>query len=67
MEYLECNSQITVNGLKHAGIHQALGLLDNDDDVLHYSFDEESSEEDENTSLHVSDVYSDAESDGEFS
>jgi len=70
MEHLESNPQITVNGFKHAGIHRALGLLDaDDDDIPHYSFDEESYNEDgssdeedscdENTPLRVSDVYSD--------
>ena len=77
MEHLESNPQITVNGFKHAGIHRALSLLDaDDDDIPHYSFDEESYDEDdssdedscdESTLLCVSDVYSDTESDGEFS
>jgi len=72
MEHLESNPQITVNGFKHAGIHQSLGLLED------YSFDKKSydefdscnneyrCDEDENNPLRVSDVYSDTESDGEF-
>jgi len=75
-EYLEANPQITVNGFKHARIHQALGVID--EDIPSY-FDEESSnesdkdelsspDEDESSStpLLVADVYTtDSNSDSE--
>ena len=82
-EHLEANPQITVNGFKHAGIHQALGLIDEDEEIPSY-FHEESSDVDESdenefssdedessvTPLRVADVYttdSNSDSEGEFS
>ena len=43
-EHREANPQITVNGFKHAGIHQVLGVID--EEIPSY-FDEESSDVDE--------------------
>lgn len=48
IEYLQDNPHIVVNGFKHAGIHQALGILNDDDDELPtYSDDSEYSDEDD--------------------
>ena len=40
-EYLENNLQIIVHGFRHAGIFNALGILD-DDDLPEYASDEDS-------------------------
>ena len=39
IEHLHENSHIVVNGFKHAGIHQALGILTNKSDLSIYSDD----------------------------
>ena len=76
MEYLQDNPHIVVNGFKHAGIHQALGILNDDYEELPTykddydysdddSFDEYSDEEgpanNVRTPLSVHDVFTDTE------
>ena len=73
IEHLQDNPHIVVNGFKHAGIHQALGILTDDesdlsiysDDSNEYSDESESDEDglpdDVSTPLSVHDVFTDTE------
>ena len=45
-EYLADKPHIIVNGFKHAGIHSALGLLDDDDDIPDYLTTDDSDTDD---------------------
>ena len=57
-EHLEDNPQIIVHGFRHAGIYNALGLLD-EDDLPNYTTTDESDK------LLVSDVYTDSQTEEE--
>ena len=73
IEHLQDNPHIVVNGFKHAGIHQALGILADENDLSPYSdrsyeysdesesFDEDEMPDDVSTPLSVHDVYTDTE------
>ena len=74
-EHLQDNPQIIVHGFRHAGIFDALGILD-EDELPGYSSEEDSDIEENNTdedviqamgsarsSLAVSTVYTDSDSD----
>ena len=76
MEYLEDNPHIVVNGFKHAGIHQALGMLNDDyEELPRYTDDSEYTDDDSfdlyssdegpenhvHTPLDVHDIYTDTE------
>ena len=75
-EYLGDNPQIIVHGFRHAGIYDALGLLDENDlpdyatdesDFSDYATDEDEITESASSKLLVSDVYSDSqEEESEF-
>ena len=75
-EYLEDNPHIIVHGFRHAGIYDALGLLDENDlpdyatdesDFSDYATDEDEITESASSKLLVSDVYSDSqEEESEF-
>ena len=59
-EYLEDNPQIIVHGFRHAGIYDALGLLDEDDLPDYTTTDESDMDkvmESASSKLLVSDVY----------
>ena len=67
-EYLEDNPQIIVHGFRHAGIYNALGLLD-EDDLPDYTTTDESDMDEAMTSapskLSASDVYTDSQTEEE--
>ena len=75
-EHLEDNPQIIVHGFHHAGIYDALRLIDEDDDLPEYptsddDYDDESDTDidilvrNEKRQLSVLDVYSDSQSEEE--
>ena len=66
-EYLEDNPQIIVHGFRHAGVYDALGLLD-EDDLPDYTTDESDIDEvmeSASSKLLVSDVYTDSQTEEE--
>ena len=67
-EYLEDNPQIIVHGFRHAGIYDALGLLDEDDLPDYTTTDESDMDEvmeSASSKLLVSDVYTDSQTEEE--
>ncbi|XP_065917245.1 uncharacterized protein [Dysidea avara] len=77
-EHLEDNPQIKVHGFRHAGIYDALRLIDEDDDLPEYPTSDDDDDDDdkldtdidtlvgnEKCHLSVSDVYSDSQSEEE--
>ena len=55
MEYLEDNPHIVVNRFKHAGIHQALGMLNDEYEELPTYTDDSEYTDDDSCDLHYND------------